>query len=177
MAKLISQTYGQALYELAVEENKVEQYLDEVRVLRAAFLDGDDFIRFVKNPRVTQDEKQKVIEDSLKGRISDDILGFLVILNQKERLADIEGIFEYFISAVNEQCGIGRAKVSSPTELSGVQKEEIEKKLLDTTGYKKVEIEYITDPSLIGGIVIRVGDRVVDGSIRTRLYELKRGLI
>ena len=55
--------------------------------------------------------------------------------------------------------------------------EEIEKKLLDTTGYKKVEIEYITDPSLIGGIVIRVGDRVVDGSIRTRLYELKRGLI
>ena len=60
---------------------------------------------------------------------------------------------------------------------SNRQKEEIEKKLLDTTGYKKVEIEYITDPSLIGGIVIRVGDRVVDGSIRTRLYELKRGLI
>ncbi len=176
MAKLISQTYGLALYELARDEGKIPDIFEEVKALKQAFSDGDELMRFIKNPQITQEEKQKVIESSLKGKVSDEMLGFLVILIQKDRFAFVSEIFDYYIDRVNEENGIGKAKVSSPMELSAAQKSLVEKKLLDTTGYKEVDVEYPIDPELRGGIVIRVGDRVVDGSIRTRLYELRRSL-
>jgi len=176
MAKLISQTYGLALYDLAREEGKTAELFEEVKTLREAFSSGDELMMFIKNPRITLEEKEGVIEASLKGKISDDMLGFLVILIRKERFAFVGEIFDYFIDRINEENGIGKAKVSSPVELSPAQKSMVEKKLLDTTKYKQVEVEYTVDPGLIGGIVIRVGDRVVDGSVRTRLYELKRSL-
>ena len=69
------------------------------------------------------------------------------------------------------------AYVTSATELSDACKKEIEAKLLGTTSYKTMEIHYSVDKSLIGGLVIRIGDRVVDSSIKTKLEDLKRALI
>jgi len=176
MAKLIAQAYGEALYELAVEENKVSELTDEARSLKAAFSDGDDFLRFVKHPQITKEEKVKVIEDSLKGKVSDDMVGFLKLIVEKDRTTEIIPIFDYFIKAVDDLMGIGNARVSTPLQLSETQKENIEKRLLDTTDYKEMHIEYEVDPSLIGGMIVRIGDRVVDSSIKTRLYELKKDL-
>ncbi len=177
MAKLIEQTYGQALYELAVEEDKTELFLEEARTLKAAFADGDDFMRFIKNPRVTQDEKRGVLESALRGSVSDEMLGFLVILNQKDRLAKVDGILDFFITKVMAREGIGRAFVSSAAELTTAQKASVREKLIATTGFREIDIDYTIDSSLIGGLVIRVGDRVVDGSIRTRLGALKKELL
>lgn len=176
MAKLIAQTYGQALYELAVEENKVDELLEEVKSLKAAFTDGDEFSRFMKNPQVTKEEKAGVIEGSLKGKVSEDMVGFLLAVVSKDRFGEIVAIFDYFIGAVKEQKGIGQAFVSTPSPLSDAQKEAVVARLLETSGYKEMEMEYEVDPSLIGGIVIRIGDRIVDSSIKTRLYELTKEL-
>ena len=73
--------------------------------------------------------------------------------------------------------GIGIATVTTAVALSAEQQKKIEQKLLDTTDYKSMEMNYQTDPALIGGMIIRIGDRVVDSSIRTKLSELQRELL
>ena len=85
-------------------------------------------------------------------------------------------VFDYFIGLVKEQKGIGIAYVETPAELTDEQKKQVEEKLLETTRYQSFEMHYTCDESLIGGMVIRIGDRVVDSSIRTKLYELSKNL-
>lgn len=176
MAKLVAQIYGQALYELAIEQNKVNELMLEACSLKTIFSDNEDFGRFMKSPRVTKEEKVKVIEDSLKGRVSDDMLGFLVTVADKNRFLEISGIFDYFIDSVKTLQGIGTAYVTTPMNLSDIQKEKIRDKVLSTTGFKEVNIDYSVDTSLIGGMIIRIGDRVVDNSVKTRLYDLEKDL-
>ena len=85
-------------------------------------------------------------------------------------------VFTYFIDEVKEYKNIGTAYVTSAMELSDVQKAAVEKRLLETTKYVKFEMHYDVDSELIGGMVIRIGDRVVDSSVRTKLYDLTREL-
>ena len=85
-------------------------------------------------------------------------------------------VFTYFIDEVKEYKNIGTAYVTSAMELSDAQKAAVEKRLLETTKYVKFEMHYDVDSELIGGMVIRIGDRVVDSSVRTKLYDLTREL-
>ena len=85
-------------------------------------------------------------------------------------------MFTYFISAYKEEKKIGVVSVTTPFALSESKKFEIQKKLLQTTGYRSLEITYNVDESLIGGMVIRIKDRVVDSSVKTRLKELEKSL-
>ena len=81
-----------------------------------------------------------------------------------------------FRSAVKDYLRIGIVNVTTPMELSDKQKADVEKRILDTTSFKKLEMNYSIDKSLIGGMVIRIGDRVVDTSIKTKLAELTKEL-
>lgn len=177
MAKLIAQTYGQALVELAIEENKAPELLQEVIALKKLLEDEKDFMNFMLHPQVTKEEKSKVLEEVLKGRVSEEITGFLMLINDKDRYLHVDEIFDYFIAEMKKLQGIGAAVVSTPLPLSDEQKKTVEEKLLKTTGFKEIEIEYLVDESLIGGMIIRIGDRVVDSSVRSRLYDLKKNLM
>ena len=96
---------------------------------------------------------------------------------KKGRFSERNAIFAYFTAKVKEYKKIGVARVTSPFELTAEQKTKIEKRLLDTTDYKKMEITYREDKTLIGGLVIRIGDRVIDTSIKSRLEELRLQLM
>ena len=108
--------------------------------------------------------------------MSDDIVGFLVIIVEKDRGSEIEGILEYFQAKVREYKKIGVARVCSAVELSAEQKQKVEQKLLQQTSYESFEVTYEVDASLIGGMVIRIGDRVVDSSVKTKLDSLTKNL-
>ena len=95
---------------------------------------------------------------------------------QKDRYGEIDKILDYFIDKMKGHKGIGTAYVTTAVSLKDNQKKEIEEKLLATTAYKKMEIHYSEDKDLIGGMVIRIGDRVVDSSIRTKLDHLTKEL-
>ena len=177
MAKLVSNTYGEALFELAVEEGKEDVFLDEIVVIQQAVKENPDFSRLMEHPQILKEQKLEVLENVFKGRISDELMGFLSLIVTKGRYEDIDGILEYYINGIKALKGIGVASVRSATELSDTLKKDIEKKLLDTTSYKSMEIDYSVDPDLIGGIVIRIGDRVVDNSVQTKLNKLQRELM
>ena len=177
MAKLVAGTYGEALFSLACEENKVDALYDEVLALEKILEQNPDLTVLMNHPKVTKEEKQKVIEEVFAGRASGELTGFLNLLLQKDRYSQLPAILKYFEARVKEHKGIGVAYITSATELSDTCKKDIEAKLLSTTSYNSMEMHYSVDKSLIGGLVIRIGDRVVDSSIKTKLEDLKRVLI
>jgi len=177
MAKLVSKTYGEALFELAVEESKVDVLMEEIVQLQNIFAQNKEFGKFMNHPKILKEEKIQVLQNVLKGRISDELTGFLTLIVTKDRYGEIDEIMDYFLTEVKSYKGIGIAYVTTAVALRDEQKAEVEQRLLQTTSYQQMEMHYAVDESLIGGMVIRIGDRVVDSSIKTRLNELTRQLM
>ena len=177
MAKLISKTYGDALFELAVEKNKVDVLAEEIEQLKGVLSENEEFGRLMNHPKIIKEEKIQVAKNVFEGRISDELLGFITIIISKDRYKDIDAILDYFIAEVKRYKGIGVATVTTAVPLKEEQCKKIEQKLLDTTQYTKMEMHYDLDESLIGGMVVRIGDRVVDSSIKTKLNELQKELL
>ena len=142
MAKLIEATYGDALFELAVEESRV----DSLYNIFSQFVSGD-------------------------------MTGLLITMVSKDRQKKIVDTLEYFRKRVLEYKKIGIAYVSTAKPLTDEQKKAVAGKLLETTGYVDFQMHYSVDESLIGGMVIRIGDRVVDSSIKHKIDELSRSLM
>ena len=108
--------------------------------------------------------------------MSGEVCGLLTQIVVNNRYEETRGILACFIDMVKEYKKIGIAHVETPTELTDAQKKSIEQKLLDTTDYVQMEMDYTVDEKLIGGMKIRIGDRVVDSSISTKLDELAKSL-
>jgi F-type H+-transporting ATPase subunit delta len=177
MAKLVSKTYGEALFELAVEEGKEDAFLEEIMALKEILKGNPDFNRLMNHPKILKEEKEKVLDDVFEGRISAELLGFLHLLVSKDRYGQAEEIIDYFVEEIKKLKGIGVAYVTTAIPLSGTKQKEIEEKLLATTEFRKMEMHFQVDEELIGGMVIRIGDRVVDSSVRTGLFEMRRQLL
>ena len=105
MAKLISKTYGDALFELAVEEGKIDVLLEEIEQLQKILAENADFGSLMNHPKIIKEEKIEVAKTVFEGRVSEELLGFLTIIISKDRYREIDEILKYFVAK------IGRAHV------------------------------------------------------------------
>ena len=176
MAKLVSKVYGDALFEAAREAGRMDDMYEEVLELQKLLQANEELQKMMENPKVIREDKENVIETVFRGRISDEIVELMKLMIAKGRYSNIESVFDYFIGLVKEEKKIGIAYVTTAVELTYGQKDEIVRRLLETSRYESFEMNYAVDASLIGGMVIRIGDRVVDSSIKTKLYELSKSL-
>ena len=176
MAKLVAKVYGDALFAAALEAGRMDEMYEEICELRKILGENVDLQKLLDNPKIIREEKESVIENIFRGRVSDEIVELMKLMIAKGRYSQIESVFDYVIGLVKEEKKIGIAYVASALPLTGEQKANIIRRLLDTTKYEQFEMNYSVDKSLIGGVVIRIGDRVVDSSIKTKLYELSKDL-
>ena len=176
MAKLVSKTYGDALFEVAAESQKMDAFYEEVCSVCAVLKENAELSKLMTHPKIVKEEKIQIIENIFKGKISDEIVGLMRMIVDKGHFGELESVLEYFITEVKESKQIGTAYVTSAAALTDAQKEQLTKKLIQTTKYVEFEMHYDVDAALIGGMVIRIKDRVVDSSIRTKLYDLSREL-
>ena len=174
MAKLVAKVYGDALFAAALEAGRMDEMYEEICELRKILGENEDLQKLLDNPKIIREEKESVIENIFRGRVSDEIVELMKLMIAKGRYSQIESVFDYVIGLVKEEKKIGIAYVASALPLTGEQKANIIRRLLDTTKYEQFEMNYSVDKSLIGGVVIRIGDRVVDSSIKTKLYELSK---
>ncbi len=179
MAKLVSKTYGEALFEIAMEsgEDKAQELMEEIRGIEAVLSQNPEFNGLMEHPGIPKQEKLQTLKEVFHGRVSEELESFLEIIVSKERYKDMTDIFSYFVERVKETKKIGVACVTTAIELTASQKSAVESKLLETTAYKSMEMHYAVDQSIIGGMIIRINDRVVDSSVRTKLDGLKKQLL
>lgn len=176
MAKQVDTTYGNALFELALEQKKIDELYDEVKVLINVLKENDELIKLLNHPRINKDEKKQIVRNTFDGKVSSELTGLITMVVDKDHISDIVGILEYFLKLVKKEKNIGVVSVTSAVTLSDVQKANIEKRLIETTSYTSLETEYKVDESLIGGLVIRIEDRVVDSSIKSKLDKMSKML-
>jgi F-type H+-transporting ATPase subunit delta len=200
MAKLVSKAYSDALFESVLEDthteelqttellfdaeehaNKkeqagVERLYQDSQTLKTQLLENPQFLELLKHPDISKEEKEAVLARVFERWMMPELYGLLRLLVEKDRIGWLLDILEDVSERYKAYMNIGVVYVTSPEQLPENKAKEIEKKILDTTGFETLEMHYQTDPSLIGGLVIRIGDRVVDGSVKTRLENMTRKL-
>lgn len=177
MAKLVDKTYGQALFDLGVEDGKVDVYAEQVAVVRSIFEENPELMKMLSHPQISKEDKIQIIKECFDGKADDAITGFMVIVVKAGRQTEFMAIFDYFLEAVKAYKHIGTAYVTSAVELTDEQKAAVEARLLELTDNVAYDMVYRVDAALIGGMVIRIGDKVVDSSIKTKLETISRQLL
>ena len=176
MAKLVSKTYGDALFEVAMEESRLDEFFEAAKAVEKVLETSEDFNRLINHPKIGKEDKVKIVEDTLGTRIPKEMVGLFTLMVTKGRAEEMLSVLQYFIHLVKEEKKIGRADVTTAVALSDEQKRKVEKRLLETSVYESFEMNYQVDETLIGGMIIRIGDRVLDSSVKTKLYELSKSL-
>ena len=177
MAKLISKTYGEALFEVAMEGQKTDLFLQEAQDILTILDENPDLDKLMEHPKVSRQEKEAVLDNVFLGNVSREMTGFMKLLINKDRYSELPKIFGYLIERIKEERKIGTAYVTTAVELTAEKKEAVKNRLLETTEYKTMEMVYEVDEAIIGGMIIRIKDRVVDSSVRTKLEEMKKQLL
>lgn len=176
MENLVDKTYGRAFFELGLETGKLDEYAEEIRILRSAIEERPDFIRILKHPEVSQERKINLASSCFQGQFSEDVLRFLKVIIEARRQDRMAYILEAFSDEVRRYKHIGKVRVTSAAELDDAGKTAVEKRLLETTEYAAFEMAFDTDASLLGGMKIRIDDLVVDGSIQHYFHTMTKAL-
>lgn len=172
MAELVAITYGKALYDVALELNKIDEFLDEVDFIKAVFEMENDFYSLFTSPLVNKGDKKKVIEDVFTGKISSEVLNFLYIILDKKRTLDFNEISDEYTKLAYKHKNMVKGTVYSAVSLKEEQIESLQKKLSDITK-KTVKLDIVIDRALIGGIKVKIEDRVIDYSVQNKIKEMK----
>ena len=172
----IARRYAKALLLIGKEDGQTETYREELGQF-AELIESDNTLeRAINNPLYDVEARRKVLQILIeKMEVSQVMDSFLNLLFEKGRLGFVGLINEFFQKQADELKGVVRANLVSATELSSETVEKIVEALSQKTG-KEVILDVDQDPSLIGGIVTRIGDLVLDGSIKTQLLNMRESL-
>ena len=160
--------YGQALFELAKEENLDAVILKQMEVLNISFSQEPGFLRLLAAPNLSKSERCDILDESFRGKVEPYLLNFMKILMEKGYIRLFPDCFKAYRNAYNAEHGILCVKAVSAVELSAAQKEKLTKKLESITG-KTIQLENRLDPKVLGGIRLDYDGIQVDGTVQSRL--------
>ena len=170
---LSSKRYAQAAFDVAGDA--LDKWQDELNSL-AAGVENPDLAALVENPRVPAQTKRDTLNASLPG-LSAKALNLATILAVKGRLKMLaRPIATAFQAMVDQKRGIARIDVTTAVQLDVKQQTQISENIGKVTGMR-VQASYRVNPAIQGGMIVRVGDRVLDGSVRSKLEGLRRSLV
>ncbi len=175
MAELIVKRYATALFDMAHEDNAVAQYETEVSTIVEALKETPDFMAVLGNHKVTLEEKLTLVDNIFADKVQSPIVGLMALMVKKSREGYLLEVLENFLDMAKAARGIIKASVTSAVALNETQIEQIKANLQAGTG-KVIELETIIDESIIAGLIIRVGDKVIDVSIKGEMKTLKKQL-
>ncbi len=162
------------MFSLALENDKLDTIWEEVRMTRQILSENPTFIKTICHPEITRQDQIELLDDAFKGKVSDEVMGFFHVLADKKRLKELDAVLEYFDRSAKEYKKIGVVYVTVPMELTKAQQDKIRKRILEVSSYESLEMHVETDASLLGGMVIRIGDEILDNSIRSKMEHMAR---
>jgi F-type H+-transporting ATPase subunit delta len=172
----VSRRYAKALILIGQEDGQAELYNEELEAVVSLFDSQEGFEAALTNPLFNKNDRKKVLEAVLKAAgLSTVMNSFLILLFDKGRIKFLRDIAAYYRDMADELKGIVKASITSATQLSSDTVEKIREALSKKVG-KTVVLNVAQDPNLIGGIVTKIGDLVLDGSVRTQLINMRETL-
>ncbi len=172
----VAARYAKSLLDLGQEMGTLETVKQDIDTLADTLAGSRELRLLLRNPIVKHDKKLAILKALFDGKVSEMTLKFFTILTSKNREAALEGVAHEFQLQYNALKGVQMAEVTSAVALTPALRAEMEKLVTQQTGLTQVQLSEKVDPELIGGFVLRVGDRQLDDSVRTGLRKLRTSL-
>jgi F-type H+-transporting ATPase subunit delta len=171
----VATRYAQALLEAAKEQAVLGEVAESYVAVAEAFKDRSDLAIFMESPQVATQEKHKLIDDVLAARVEPVFVRFLHLIIDKNRIEYFRDIGEEFIAMVESEQGIQRAEVVTAVPLASDLELALTEKLQKITG-ASIILEKKVDAAVLGGVCVTLGDKILDGTVRTNLDLLQKHL-
>ena len=172
----VARRYATALFRTAKRVDQTDRILDDLKAI-ADLLRGDPNLKnFLEAPQILDQYKRELFTTAFKDIISEALFSFLVLVLDKHRIEYLLAMAKDYERLVKEDQGILQARVTTTRALYPVFKNRLKEELEKTTG-KRIEMILKIDPQIIGGIIVILGNKIIDGSIRHQLDELKEEML
>jgi F-type H+-transporting ATPase subunit delta len=175
VASSAAKRYAQAVFSLGKEQNTLDAWSDDLAMLSRIVADGR-IATYLTNPSVAAERRIEAFEASLNTNVQPEARNLARMLIERDRTMLIPDIREMFDAQVRTERGIVVAEVTTAEQLNDAEQDFIRQKLETMTG-QTVEFAMKIDPEIIGGIVVRIGDQVIDGSVRNKLEKMRTRLM
>jgi len=172
MKNKISLEYAEALFLLACEQEKGEKYLSDLRLVRDLINDEEELLLLLRSPNISFEEKAGVIDSAFGEALEEDTVSFLKLLCQKGRAELLPLCIENFEKLPNRVNRVIVAEVTSAVPLTEEEKDRLTRSLEGKTGHR-VELVLRVDKEILGGIIVRTEDSVLDGSLKHKIHRVK----
>lgn len=172
----VGRVYAQALVELAESEDQLDAVAEEVAGLSALLENDADLVRLIDNPIIQRSDRRGMVQRLFENKVSDLLYRFLQVVNQKDRLAALPSICRAFASFMAEK----RNELDVDAYVAQPMDDATAARVADGLGAslgKKVNLIQHVDESLIGGLKLRIGDRLIDASVQSQLQRMEQKLI
>ena len=167
--------YSKALFNLARERNELDEIDASLAVVTQTASASPELMTVLHHPLITRERKKEVLAQVFSGQIQPDVQNFLFLLVERDRASIIPNVAQEFARLVDEYRMVTDAEVVSAVPLSEEQQNAVVQRLQASTGYT-IRLQTRVDENILGGLVIRVGDKLMDGSVATQLQKMREQL-
>jgi F-type H+-transporting ATPase subunit delta len=167
----LSERYATALYEVTQAKGNTNEILDTLLALRTSLEENKDVLQVLTTPLISETEKEGLLKTAVASALTDELTTFFKLLVKNNRLGELSQIVLAFKERVARELGVESGVVRSATELNDTEKKEIQK-LIEKKLSKKVELTYVIDSKMIGGVEAKVGSYIFEDSIKTHMQKL-----
>lgn len=168
MSGAVAKRYARALFEVAKERGLIDQIETELKDIVAVVNQNQELQKILSHKQIAQEEKKQLLSDLFKAHVAEETFNLLAVLIENGRESDLAGIADAYVALANEARGIADAIVTTAKPLN----EEEQARLASQFGKvlnKTLRIQTVVDPTILGGVVVRIGDRLYDGSMKRKL--------
>ena len=167
--------YAQAVFQIALERDELDIWYEDLGILAGA-LENREFLGLLDAPQASSADKQDIIRQALSDSVGTLPLNLVCLLASRNLAHLVPGILDEYSRLRDAYRGIERAEVVSAVLLASDQQERMAELLHGVVG-KEIRLASIVEPQILGGVIARVGDRVIDGSLRAKLREMRRSIV
>lgn len=175
MISVVAERYAEALFQVGEETNSTTKLYEELNAVVDILKSNKDFFNVLKSPLVAKGEKRDLVEKVLGKELSSSLTNFLKIMIDKDRMSAIEAVLKSYKSLLNEKNNIIEGIAITAIAMSKEELKSLETKLSSKYN-KNVTLENKVDESVLGGVLVRLGNEEIDGTVRTRLANMKESL-
>lgn len=173
---LIAERYAIALFELGEKDNKLDEYDADLQKIKATLDLSKDLSVFLAHPTISIGDKKEILDSIFKSEISQHSLNLMKLLLDRNRIFILTAIVNNFHTILNKKKNIVLARVITAVEINEDIKNRVKGKL-ENKFSKQIELESKIDPEIIAGMIVEIGDKIIDGSVKTKLENMRRQLI
>jgi F-type H+-transporting ATPase subunit delta len=169
-------SFAQALLDLAVMQDRADAIRDELKVIRQLVDENDTFAKVLADPALGVNERSDVLRKIFDGRITPLLMNFMILANEKGRAGDLREIAAAYMDLLDKKQGRVEVDLTVAQELSSDQLDQVRQKISGTLN-KTAIVHQKVDHSILGGLMVKIGDQLIDASVRYQLDSIKEQLM